>query len=167
MASKCLSETHLWRLPQCTSPISCKAPLLHIFMQQSSALWDMGLVHCGSSHIIQTTEPVKIVPSYKSHNAPNPYPIMHHFSTFLLQVVTLWDMGLVRCIVGFVQWVYMAKKRIWLCANIGSGNGLLPDSTKPLPEPLFPYHISKVQWHSSEGRFARVTKPSLIEIKMT
>ena len=27
---------------------------------------------------------------------------------------------------------------IWV--NIGSGNGLLPDSTKPLPEPMLIYH---------------------------
>ena len=25
-------------------------------------------------------------------------------------------------------------------ANIGSGNGLLPDDTKPLPEPMLTYH---------------------------
>ena len=24
--------------------------------------------------------------------------------------------------------------------NIGSGNGLLPDGTKPLPEPMLTYH---------------------------
>ena len=29
---------------------------------------------------------------------------------------------------------------IWV--NIGSGNGLLPDGTKPLPEPMFTYR----QW---------------------
>ena len=29
---------------------------------------------------------------------------------------------------------------IWV--NIGSGNGLLPDGTKPLPEPMLAYH----QW---------------------
>ena len=27
---------------------------------------------------------------------------------------------------------------IWV--NIGSGNGLLPDGTKPLPEPILTYH---------------------------
>ena len=27
---------------------------------------------------------------------------------------------------------------IWV--NIGSGNGLVPDSTKPLPEPMLTYH---------------------------
>ena len=32
----------------------------------------------------------------------------------------------------------MATK-IWV--NIGSGNGLLPDSTKPLPEPVLTYHM--------------------------
>ena len=29
-----------------------------------------------------------------------------------------------------------------ICINIGSGNGLLPDGTKPLPEPMLTYH----QW---------------------
>ena len=41
---------------------------------------------------------------------------------------------------------------IWV--NIGSGNGLLPDGTKPLPESMF---ISKVQWHSSEGSLIKDT----------
>ena len=27
---------------------------------------------------------------------------------------------------------------IWV--NIGSGNGLVPDGTKPLPEPMLTYH---------------------------
>ena len=34
-------------------------------------------------------------------------------------------------------------------SNIGSGNGLVPDGTKPLPEPMLTYH----QWHSSMGYF--------------
>ena len=29
-------------------------------------------------------------------------------------------------------------KEIWV--NIGSGNGLVPDGTKPLPEPMLTYH---------------------------
>ena len=41
--------------------------------------------------------------------------------------------------------------QVWI--NIGSGNGLLPDGTKPLLEPMLT--ISKVQWHSSEGSFKR------------
>ena len=39
---------------------------------------------------------------------------------------------------------------IWV--NIGSGNGLLPDGTKPLPEPMF---ISEVQRHSPGRNFMR------------
>ena len=35
-------------------------------------------------------------------------------------------------------WCYMATK-IWV--NIGSGNGLLPDGTKPLPEPVLTCHL--------------------------
>ena len=30
------------------------------------------------------------------------------------------------------------RQEIWV--NIGSGNGLLPDGTKPLPEPMLSYH---------------------------
>ena len=28
---------------------------------------------------------------------------------------------------------------IWILVNIDSGNGLLPDGTKPLPEPMLTY----------------------------
>ena len=28
-----------------------------------------------------------------------------------------------------------------ICVNIGSGNGLLPDGTKPLPELVLTYHL--------------------------
>ena len=34
--------------------------------------------------------------------------------------------------------------------NIGSGNGSLPDDTKPLPEPWL---ISEFQWQSPHGNF--------------
>ena len=40
--------------------------------------------------------------------------------------------------------------QIWL--NIDSGNGLLPDGTKPLPEPMLIYH-QWVLWYSREGNF--------------
>ena len=41
---------------------------------------------------------------------------------------------------------------IWV--NIGSGNGLLPDGTKPLPEPMLTYEFvalasSNEQFHSN------------------
>ena len=39
---------------------------------------------------------------------------------------------------------------IWV--NTGSGNGLLPDGAKPLPERMLT-NFSKVQWHASEGSF--------------
>ena len=35
------------------------------------------------------------------------------------------------------KWCHMATE-IWV--NIGSGNGSLPDSTKPSPEPIMIYH---------------------------
>ena len=42
---------------------------------------------------------------------------------------------------------------IWV--NIGSGNALLPDGTKPLPEPMLIY-INGVLWHSPENNFSKV-----------
>ena len=41
---------------------------------------------------------------------------------------------------------------IW--ANIGLGNVLFPDVTKPLTEPMLTT-ISNVKWNSSEGNFTR------------
>ena len=41
-----------------------------------------------------------------------------------------------------------------ILVNTGSGNGLLPDGTKPLPEPMLTI-ISKVLWHSSEDIIMR------------
>ena len=35
------------------------------------------------------------------------------------------------------KWGHMATE-IWV--NIGSGNGLLPDGTEPLPDPMLTYH---------------------------
>ena len=34
--------------------------------------------------------------------------------------------------------IFMMATQIWV--NIGSGNVLLPDGTKPLPEPMLTYH---------------------------
>ena len=36
-----------------------------------------------------------------------------------------------------------------ILTNTGQGNGLLPDCTKPLPEPIVT--ISEVLWYSPEG----------------
>ena len=39
-----------------------------------------------------------------------------------------------------------------ILVNVGSGNGLLPDSTKPLPGPVL-NTIIKAQWNSPESHF--------------
>ena len=61
------------------------------------------------------------------------------------------------------QWRHMATE-IWV--NIGSGNGLLPDGTKPLPEPML--INSEVNWHiraiSQEMHQPSITK---IRLKIT
>ena len=37
--------------------------------------------------------------------------------------------------------------------NIDSGNGLMPDGNKPLPEPMLELMISEVLWYSFQGIF--------------
>ena len=47
----------------------------------------------------------------------------------------------------------------------GSGNGLLPDSTKPLPEPVLTYIIiSKIQWHSSDAILEEIYEPLITKL---
>ena len=41
--------------------------------------------------------------------------------------------------------------------NIGSGNGLLPNGTQPLPEPMLTYH-QRVLWHSPKSNFTGSVK---------
>ena len=45
--------------------------------------------------------------------------------------------------------------KIWV--NIGSGNGLLPDGTKPLPEPMLTYHQSGQVAFIFKCNFTRAT----------
>ena len=43
--------------------------------------------------------------------------------------------------IGFKHIVaYWRHVSTWNWVNIGSGNGLMPDGTKPLPEPMLTYH---------------------------
>ena len=54
-------------------------------------------------------------------------------------------------------------REIWV--NIGSGNGLLPDGTKPLPEPMLTDH----QWSPVIfilGQFQEMTQPSITKIRL-
>ena len=48
-----------------------------------------------------------------------------------------WIMKVFQVHCGDAIWRHRTK--IWV--DIGSGNGLLPDGTKPLPEPMLTYHM--------------------------
>ena len=48
---------------------------------------------------------------------------------------------------------------IWI--NIGPGNGLLPDGTKPLPEPMVMSHCQGV-WYSPESVFTPSTQRTIL-----
>ena len=49
-----------------------------------------------------------------------------------------------------------------ICVNIGSGNGLLPDSTKPLPEPMLTYnHVRSIDIHLRDTRVTLYTAGQL------
>ena len=41
---------------------------------------------------------------------------------------------------GEIDWVTYCNQVMPYLVNVGSGNGLLPDSTKPLPETVLTYH---------------------------
>ena len=43
-------------------------------------------------------------------------------------------------------------------ANIGQGNGLVPEGTKPLPEPILTYQQCTYLWHSSDNDLIRHTE---------
>ena len=49
---------------------------------------------------------------------------------------------------------------IWV--NSGSGNGLLPDGTKPLPEPMLISLIGEIMWHSPESNFTASAQATIL-----
>ena len=51
---------------------------------------------------------------------------------------------------------------IWV--NIGSGNGILPDGTKPLPE--YWHNISKVWWHLFVALSQEIHQPLVTKISL-
>ena len=51
---------------------------------------------------------------------------------------TKWQNGYQHAIIIFITHYGLETPYVWV--NIGSGNGLLPDGIKPLPEPMLTYH---------------------------
>ena len=74
---------------------------------------------------------------------PNEDSILHYNGKDPVQLSSWTCLQAVRSVVTLThcvaKWCHMVTL-IWV--NIGSGNGLLPDGTKPLPEPMLTYH----QW---------------------
>ena len=60
----------------------------------------------------------------------NDWIITRHFQSIYLNENYIFIQIFLKYVaMGPINWV-----------NIGSGNGLLPDGTKPLPEPMLTYH---------------------------
>ena len=53
------------------------------------------------------------------------------------EISLMADHWLTKCLIIGALWRHMVTK-IWV--NIGSRNGLLPDGTKQLPDPMLTYH---------------------------
>ena len=53
---------------------------------------------------------------------------------------------------------------IWV--NIGSGNGLLPDGTKPLPERMLS-SVRSSDIHLRAGSHSEIPQPSVTEMKLS
>ena len=52
---------------------------------------------------------------------------------------------------------------IWV--NFGSGNGLLPDGTKPLPKPTLTI-INEVLWHAPERNFTAIDPADILNSEL-
>ena len=65
---------------------------------------------------------------------------------FMFPQKNLAHKGLIHCGLRYM-WYHMMTK-IWV--NLGSGNGLMPHGTKPLPEPMLTF-IKGVLWRSPEN----------------
>ena len=50
--------------------------------------------------------------------------------------------------------------------NIGSGNGLLPDGTKPLPEPIMTYHEGGPVAITLRTILLEIHQPSIIKVTL-
>ena len=74
---------------------------------------------------------------HKSYNAPVPYPRIQNRNVHDVLFKGHWLSPCSAFKLIRAQWRHMAAEN-WV--NIGSGNGLLPDGTKPLPEPMLTYH---------------------------
>ena len=74
--------------------------------------------------------------------------IIDSFKIWLFEICSLWS--------------------IWQWVSIGSGNGLLPDGTKPLPEPMLPTSVTRLQWVKWYGSIAEkfLTKDYIINIEL-
>ena len=49
---------------------------------------------------------------------------------------------------------------VWWYVSIGSGNGLVPDGTKPLPEPMLT-QISVAQYDDPRPQWVNLLKPGI------
>ena len=71
---------------------------------------------------------------------------------------SLWPSDNIQCHRNWSTIVHMASYKL---IYIGSGNGLLPDGTKPLPESTLTNH----QWAFTKGQFQR-TKISILDMSL-
>ena len=72
-----------------------------------------------------------------------------------------WLSGKTNAITPITHWPCYAIGQQKFCVNIGSGNGLLLDGTKPLPQPMLTDH----QWSPVKFIFFCIIKSSEIHIR--
>ena len=98
----------------------------------------MAWCHQATSHYLSWCWPRSVLPYgvTRPHGVNSLWPMPHNHE--------LW--GIV-----VAQWCYMAT---YICVYISSNNGLLPDGTKPLSEPILPYH-QRGSPHSIKSNFTR------------
>ena len=67
--------------------------------------------------------------------------LKEHLMNLVYSVFTLWTKSM-RCSCEIALRWMSQNKHLWRWINIGSGNGLVPSDTKPLPEPMLPQNLS-------------------------
>ena len=149
-----LNVTHSWvwlcsQLLMVTMAFLIKPGVVLVFFYILETCWSWGFhVDMHDAYLSLTNSTNFSLKIHKSHKSFDQFDFRH-----LDEGLSSW-LAIVSCFLHIInivaQWRHMATF-IWI--NVGSGNSLLPDGAKPLPESMLTYHqwvlekITRRQFH--------------------
>ena len=117
-------------------------------------LLDKRWIWNGSGNIVEDTKQTRFCTQTDKVKPVYPFQLL-----WVGGIIMFWWLsGKTNAITPITHWPSYAIGQPKFCVNIGSGNGLLPDGTKPLPQPMLTDH----QW--SPVKFILGQKSSEIHI---